>query len=218
MNKTIILISKKNFIFNNEEYEFDKIKEMSHLFKSNMKIIILQEDLYVKQFVENVKNRKINEFVNKKINNDFPQTGDLLYDFEKVNNRIAIYSLKGARRVECLSSRARSLEVKPIQVIIKEIIFKILRKNNLNIEVLTEYKGYYYLTSFKDGLFNYGIVNENQELILDSIIENSDFEEIYTDENTFNKVSPNDKLKIIKLNLGELINEKIYEKQKFHSR
>ena len=100
MKKSIVIIKKNLFIYNGEEYDFDKVNEMNNLLKSNLKIIILEEELYVKQFTSKIKRNKIYEFIDYKINNDFPQNGDILYDFEKNNNIIAIYYIKGAKRIE----------------------------------------------------------------------------------------------------------------------
>lgn len=215
MKKSIILINKNSFVFNYQEYGFDRINEIVALFKPRLKIIILEENLYVKQFTNNVKRHKMYEFVDNKINNDFPQTGDLLYHFEKNNNIIAIYSIKGAKRIERLSITSNSLEIKPIQFIIREIMQKILKRNNFNANVVLKLNKVYYFTCFKNGLFNYGFVGENEDSILNEI---NNFEEIYTDNNDFDIFSSKKKIKIIKLNMGDLINEKVYEKQKFHSR
>ncbi|EHI99728.1 hypothetical protein CDLVIII_3152 [Clostridium sp. DL-VIII] len=214
MKKSIILINKSSFVFNNQEYNFDRINEVVDLFKPRLKIVILEENLYVKQFHDKVKKHKMYELVNNKINNNFPQTGDLLYDFEKKNNIIVIYSIKGAKRIEKLSIASSFLEIKPIQFIIKEVMQKILKRNNFNADVVVKLNEFYYFTCFKKGLFNYGFVNDNEELILNEI---NDSEEIYIDNNVFDIFSSKNKIKIIKLNIGDLINEKIYEKQKFYS-
>lgn len=214
MSKSIILINKNSFIFNGQEYNFDRINEIRSLFKLNLKIVILEENLYVKQFASKVKRCKIYEFINNKINNDFPQTGDLLYDFEKKDNIIAIYSIKGARRIEGLSQIANNLEVKPIQFIIKEIMMKKLKRKNFNAAVLLKFNEYYYLTCFKNGLYNYGFVSDKEDLFLN---ETNNFEEAYIDNSVVSMLSPKRKIRMIKLNIGELINEQIYKKQKFHS-
>lgn len=218
MNKSVIIIKKNFFIYNKEEYDFDRVTEMIHLLKSNLKIIILEENLYVKQFTNKIKRNKIYEFIDYKINNDFPQNGDILYDFEKNNNVIAIYYIKGAKRIEKLSEVARNIEVKPIQFIVKDIMMKVLKNNIFNCKALVQLNEYYYYISFKDGLFYYGFVKENKDLVINKIIENNDFGEIYVDNNIIDNLSLENKFKMIKINLGELINEKIYEKQRFHSR
>lgn len=217
MKKSTIIIKKNLFIYNEEEYDFNKVNEMSNLLKSNLKIIILEEELYVKQFTSEIKRNKMHEFIDYKINNDFPQNGDILYDFEKTNNTIAIYYIKGAKRIEKISEIAKNIEVKPIQLIVKDVMMKILKTNIFNCKVLLKFKEYYYYILFKEGLFYYGFVEENKEIVWDKISRNDDFGEIYVD-NSLGDLPIINKFNIIKMNIGELINEKIYEKQRFHPR
>ena len=217
MKKSIVIIKKNLFIYNGEEYDFDKVNEMNNLLKSNLKIIILEEELYVKQFKSEIKRNKMYDFIDYKINNDFPQNGDILYDFEKNNNIISIYYIKGAKRIEKISEIAKNIEVKPIQFIVKDVMMKILKTNIFNCKVIIKLNEYYYYISFKEGLFYYGLVEKDKEIVLDKINQNDDFGEIYVD-NSLCELSLTNKFKIIKMNIGELINEKIYEKQRFHSR
>jgi hypothetical protein len=217
MKKSIVIIKKNLFIYNGEEYDFDKVNDINNLLKSNLKIVILEEELYVKQFKSEIKRSKMYEFIDYKINNDFPQNGDILYDFEKNNNIIAIYYLKGAKRIEKITEIAKNIEVKPIQFIVKDVMKKILKTNIFNCKVIIKLNEYYYYISFKEGLFYYGLVEKDKEIVLDKINENNDFGEIYVD-NSLCDLSFTNKFKIVKMNIGELINEKIYEKQRFHSR
>lgn len=216
MKKSIVIMKKNLFIHNGEEYDFDKVNDMNNMLKSNIKIILLEEELYVKQFESEMTKNKIYEFIDYKINNEFPQNGDVLYDFEKNNNLVSIYYIKGAKRIEKISERAKSIEVKPIQFIVKDIMMRILNKNNLSCKVLTKFMEYYYYISFKGGLFNYNFIEKDKEIVLDAIIKNDDFGEIYVD-NSLKDLSLTNKFKIININIGELLNEKIYEKQRFHS-
>ena len=216
MKKSIVIIKKNLFIYNGEEYDFDKVNDINNLLKSNLKIVILEEELYVKQFEIKIKENKMHEFIDYKINNDFPQNGDILYDFEKNNNIIAIYYLKGAKRIEKISERAKNIEVKPIQFIVKDVMKKIFKTNIFNCKVIIKLNEYYYYISFKEGLFYYGLVEKDKETVLHKINENDDFGEIYVD-NSLCDLSFTNKIKIVKMNIGELINEKIYEKQRFHS-
>lgn len=222
MRRAIVLINKNHFIYNDEKYDFDRVDTIKHFNKINLKIIILAENLYIKQFEKNIKRRNINDFIYYKIKNDFPQTGDLLYDYEVTKNCIAIYSIKGGIRLQKIIERASSLDVKPIQFIIKEIMLKHIKKNDFKANVLTKFDKCYYFISFNEGLFNLGLVDENEESILRVIHENNNGEDIYMDDYIADNLSEDfiykEKIKIIKLNIGELVNEKIYKKQKFHSR
>lgn len=218
MSKGVVIIKKNFFIYNGEEYDFDRINEIRNSLKPNLKIIILEEELYAKQFTSKVKRNKIYQFVEYKINNDLMQNGDILYDFEKSNNIINIYYIKGAKRIEKLSENANNIEVKPIQFIVKDIMRKVLNNQNFTCRILLKYQEYYYYISFENGLFYNGFVNEDKELVVNKMVENSDLGEIYFDYSVEDDLFFLDKFEITKINLGELINEKIYEKQRFYSR
>lgn len=217
MKKSTVIIKKNLFIYNGEEYDFDKVNEINNLLKANLKMVILEEELYVKQFKSDIKSKRMYEFIDYKINNDFPQNGDILYDFEKNNNIIAIYYIKGAKRVEKISAIAKNIEIIPIQFIVKDVMIKVLKTNNFNCKVFIKFNEYYYYIIFKEGLFYCGFVEKDEEIILDKIIKNNGFGEIYID-NSMRDLSLENKFKIIKINIGELINEKIYEKQRLYSR
>lgn len=218
MSKAVVLMKKNSFIFNTEEYSFDKISEVRLLFKSDLKIIILEEELYSRQFINNTKGNKLAKFVEYKINNDFMQNGDILYDFQKENNTIAIYYIKGAKRIEKLSEAADELQVKPIQFIAKDIMQKVLNNDNPNCSLLLKFQGCFYYMTFKNGLFYSGYVSKEIESISSKIIENNDLKEIYIDYDIDEGSIISKEIKMIKINLGELINEKIYEKQRLYTR
>ena len=220
MRKSIILIKRNSFVLNGEEYDFDRINEVKQMIKSNTKIIILEEELYVKQVANKIKKRKIYDFINFKIINDFPQNGDLLYDYKvsKNNNIISIYSIRGAKRIGKLVKNANDIEVKPIQFLIKDIIINISKNKNVTAKILTKYHEVYYYISFEKGLFSYGFIENNKSQVLDKILISSGLGDMYVDEDTIDIISSENKIKPLKINLGELINEKIYEKQRFYSR
>ena len=104
------------------------------------------------------------DFIDYKINNDFPQNGDVLYDFERNSNLISIYYIKGAKRIEKISEKAKNIEVKPIQIIVKEVMMKILKNNIFNCKVLIKFNEHYYYISFKEGLFYYNYIEKDKEV------------------------------------------------------
>lgn len=192
--------------------------EINHLFKVDLKLIIFEEDLYGKQFVCNVKGNQIYKFVENKINSDFMQNGDILYDFQKNNNIITIYYIKGAKRIEKIAEMAVNLEVKPIQFIAKEVMEKFFHNKKFNCNLLVKLQEYYYYMEFKDGLFYGGLVSEERDVVFNRIIQNNKLKEIYLDSGIEEKLFISKDIKSIKVNLEELINEKIYKKQRLYTR
>lgn len=220
MKKSVIIIKKNSFIYNEEEYGFDQVNDIIHLLKSNIKIVILEEDLYIKQFIMNIQKNNINKLVEYKINNEFPQNGDILYDyiFKKKSSIISIYYIRGAKRIEKLLDTAINVEIKPIQFIVKDVVRKFLKDRIFSCNILIKFNEYYYYLSFKEGLFYYGVVEKDIDLVFDKIIQNEDVREIYVGNDVVYNLCFENKFKIIRINIGDLINEKIYEKQRFYSR
>lgn len=219
MKKSIVLIKRNSFILEGEEYNFDKINEIKCIIKNNIKIIVLEEELCVKQFIYKIRKRKIYDFIILKIASDFPQNGDLLYDYmlTKKNKVISIYSIRGAKRISKLVEGAKNIEIKPIQFLIKEILVSILKNKNFTAKILMKYNEVYYYISFKEGLFNYGFVEITQSLVLDKILICNEYGDMYVDEESVNIISSENKINPFKINIKELINEKIFEKQRFYS-
>lgn len=212
MRKSITILKRNSFIHKNKEYDFDRIDEIVNSFKKNRKIIILEEELYAKHFDFKEKNRfKINHFVDEKIKNEFPQNGDIVYDYEKKGNVISIYSMKGGERINKISEGAKNVGVIPIQFIIKEVIIKMFNNKVLDCNILINFKQCYYYISFKSGLYYCGFVEKNKEMIFNKIVENQDIAKIYID-NISEYEFLEQKYQIIKVNMGDLINDRIYEK------
>ncbi|WP_079440054.1 hypothetical protein, partial [Clostridium chromiireducens] len=188
MKKSIVLIKRNSFILEGEEYNFDKINEIKCIIKNNIKIIVLEEELCVKQFIYKIRKRKIYDFIILKIASDFPQNGDLLYDYmlTKKNKVISIYSIRGAKRIGKLVEGAKNIEIKPIQFLIKEILVSILKNKNFTAKILMKYNEVYYYISFKEGLFNYGFVEITQSLVLDKILICNEYGDMYVDEESVN--------------------------------
>ncbi|WP_459481877.1 hypothetical protein [Clostridium saccharoperbutylacetonicum] len=218
MKKAIIFVNRNNFIYNKEKYSFDKLNEVKRVLKKDIKIVILEEELCLKKFDNNAKKFQLTKFVDSLIEKEFPQNGDILYDYEKKNNVIVIYYIRGAKRIERLAEGAKKIEVKPIQLIIKEVMRKELKANNNSGRVLIKINEYYYYISFEAGIFDHCKVKENKASIINEIYDDINGKEIFVDKSAIDVLPVNDNLKIIEIDIGSLINETIYEKQKFYSR
>lgn len=218
MKKAIIFVNRNNFIYNKEKYSFDKLNEVQRVLKKDIKIVILEEELCLKKFDNNAKKFQLAKFVDSLIEKEFPQNGDILYDYEKKNNVIVIYYIRGAKRIERLAEGAKRIEVKPIQLIIKDVMRKELKANNNSGRVLIKINEYFYYISFEAGIFDHCKVKENKASIINEIYDDINGKEIFVDKSAIDALPANDNLKIIEIDIGSLINETIYEKQKFYSR
>ncbi|WP_026886468.1 hypothetical protein [Clostridium beijerinckii] len=218
MKKSIIFIKKDYYTYDGKKYDFNEFREVSGLLSSKIKVIILQEELFVSHFENSVRRHELCNFVDSKIRNDFPQNGDILYDFEKKRNIISIYSIKGSKRVEKIVEKAINIEIKPIQFVIRDVLMKMVKDNDRNFRALIKYDTYYYYVSFRNGSYYDGFISENKCVVEKNLLKKDNLEEIYVDDNTFDIISDNNKFKAKKVNIGEFIDENIYEKQKFCSR
>ena len=104
MKKTTIIMKPYSFIYSGNEYDFYGLNEVVNFQNTHLKIIILEEQLYIKIFKIKRDINKISSFIQDKINNIFPQNGEILYDYEKLNSEgvISIYSIKGKKKIEKL--------------------------------------------------------------------------------------------------------------------
>lgn len=216
MKQSIIFAGRDFLIFNKEKYYFDKISEVSHLFKSNRKIVILEEELRVKQFKSKINKFKIRRYVNNVIENDFPQNGDILYDYEIKNNTISIYYIKGAKRTEKLFENAKDIEVEPIQFMIKHAMGKTLKTNKFTCNVLIKFDEIYYYNVFNEGIFSFGIVEENKESTLSKILKDCNNTKTYIDESAVDILPKNDQVRFETISIRRFLYEDIHKKQKIY--
>lgn len=217
MKKSIIFVGKDFIVYNKEKYYNDKIAEVSHLFKPNRKIIILEEELRVKQFKSKRNKFKIQGYINNIIENDFPQNGDILYDYENKNKIISIYYIKGAKRIEKLLENAKDIEVKPIQSILKYAIGKTLKTNNFTCNVIMKFEGIYYYNIFNEGLFIRGSVEENKGSMINKVLEDYGDKKVYIDESAVDILPLNNEIEFEMFDIRRPLYENIYKEQRFYS-
>lgn len=220
MSKRLIIVKRNSFLFKGKEYSFSDLEDISNLLKTNIKVILLEEELYSKHFNENIRKTKLKKFVEEKINDEFPDSRDILYNYEqsKVNNITAIYSSRGGRRVEEISQKARNLEVKPMQYIIQECVQKISGNKVIDSKILIKFNNYYYYVSFQKGIFYYGFVEKELKIIITRILECEQKGKIYIDNNIEDISMLKANFQLIKINMGDLLNDQVYGKQKLHSK
>lgn len=220
MNKEIIVCRKNYFTYKENEYLYEDIYKVDNDFSQTREIIILEEELYSKHFEINFNKRKIISFIENKIKNEFPQSQDILYDYEenKHNNVLAIYSIKSGERIQKLCKGAINLKIIPIQFLIKSISLNLLESKINNFNILVEIYGCYYYVVVNNGLFNSGLVEKDKNLIVKRILETCDNGELYIFNKAVESEYFKDKFQTINIEIGDLIYERIYKKQGFHSR
>lgn len=219
MKKTIILL-KSNYIINNDnEYDFFELDEVKKTFSQNIKVIILDEELYIKSFKYNNRFLNVPKFVEEKINEFFPQNGDILYDYEddKLKSMLYLYSVKSGEHVRKICENIKEIEILPIQYIIRDTIKDISKKRKITCVSIVKIKEKFYLIYLKNGVIEMNTLFDNCNSIIRKISEIENVGIIYIDDNINGyidemKLKYLKNFKIIKTNIGEKIYERIYKK------
>lgn len=191
--KSKILLNKNFFIYEAENYlneEFYKIREKLH---SRVKIIILEEDLNVNYYNIKLKRNRLSNFVVENIKNNFPQNGDVLYDYEydKKSQTMYIYYIKGGRRVADFIENVNDLEVKPIQFLIKEVLRNKFKIKDRILRSLIKINEYYYYIIVEDQIIKKSLVEKNKDNVLKNMdIYNSNYR-VYIDNNILDEIKEN---------------------------
>ena len=212
MRKVKILVKQHSYLYKNDEYDFYKLSDTINLYNSKMKIIILEEPLYIKIFKINKNIRKISEFIQDKIDNIFPQNGDILYDYEKLNSEgvISIYSIKGKRKIEKLITNAKDIQVVPIQFFMREVMMKKMKNKKLTCGVIFQIDKNYYYVYIKKGLIADNYISGNLDEIIDKINAQQIESQVYIDDCISDINIHKSHIKFIKINIKEQMHEKLY--------
>lgn len=210
MKKNIIFLKENSFDYENHEYGFNEIEEKSMYFK-NLKVIILEESLYIKNISLKFRFGNLEKYIEKKIADIFPQDGKILYDYEKNhdNNCVYIYAVRGKDKIEKLCSESVSLEVIPIQFVIKKILNIVLRKKYEDIMALIQFEKTYYFIKCANGALIDNYVSENIKKIYDYLNEKDFKGKIVVDKICSCDEYYLNKLEIIKKDIVGLIYENL---------
>lgn len=217
--KSRILLNKNFFIYKKEKYlneEFYKIKEKLH---STLKIIILEEELNVNYYNIKLKRNKLSDFVSENIKNNFPQNGDVLYDYEydKKKQIMYIYYIKGGRRISGFIENANNLEIKPIQFLIKSVLRNKFKIKDRILKSLIKINEYYYYIILEDNIIKKSLVEKNKEIIMKNMdVYNSNYV-LYVDNNILDNIKE-ENINLVNFDIMKGIYEEIESKQKLYSR
>lgn len=229
MKKSIIYIKKQSFIYKNKEYLLNQYKELNKIIKKNKEFIILEEELYSRYFKKSLKKSHIYEYVEFKLKKEFYNNNDILYHYEYDTKtcEIVIHSIKGGKKIQLISNECDEIKVIPIQFIIKNTFMEILKEEKFNFNCVVYFLENYYYIDILDGKFYRTFVEKNIDSLVNRIGDFGKFngkneKKFYVDSNLSHKdmvVLKNIKkeITVIHINCEDLLNEKIYKKQKLCS-
>lgn len=209
MKKNIVFVKNNSFIYKDIEYGFYELAERNMKFR-NLKVVILEEELYIKSVLIKSRCFKLERCISDEIKNVLSQSREILYDYEKNNKEksVYIYSIRGKENVEKLCSQSVSLEVIPIQFVIRKALKSILKKNKLKdyMSIVKLHNKYYFIRCIND-IFNDNYVSENLEKICDHINSKYKKETVIIDYNCYVNEYYLKEMEIIKKDIMGAINE-----------
>ncbi|MBX7429982.1 hypothetical protein K4H34_10465, partial [Clostridium chauvoei] len=180
---------------------------------------IIGEPLLIKIYDFNKDDKNLEEFIEENLEKEFLVNSDMLFHYEyfKKNNLVYIYSIKRGLTVEKLSKDAKKLKVIPIQFLIKDLINRKFKKYK-DIISITKFRDIYYLTSIKNKMIvDCDILDINKD-INDILVSYGSNNLIVLDDDIKEKIDTS-KFKLINfLKIGEIIDERIYKKQRLYTK
>lgn len=220
--KNIVGVEKGRYIYRGEVYEDTGHINLNRKLGSYREVIIMGEALWVKVYSFSENETSIEKFVEDIITKEFLAGEDLLfhYEFIKLENKVYIYSIKKGVAVEKITIGAKNLDIVPVQFKIKELINNKLKKYR-NFIAITKIRGIYYLINVEGGLIINGLVNENIDVIFNELPKyiNINKEIIVDREINIKENNKDEYLKNIQyLKIGEIVDEKLFKKQKFYTK
>lgn len=205
-----IQIREMNLIYKGEIYGYmDFLKRFKFLKKRIL--VILDETLYVNKV--NIREMKISneKIVGKVIKESFGSGEDFLFNYEvtKDKENLYIYGVKGGVKVSNLCKDARVIKIIPVQIwVIDRLKVKIKEKS---WKCIFKYMDVYYYCVIVDSLLEVALVKDNIKSFNNKLQELLEEETLYLD-NTINKLDISGVGNINYIELGGILNEKIFGK------
>ena len=208
--KDVIVSTKDEFIFKNKLYDEIAIKSVV---KKEIDLFIFEENILIKEF-ENIK--KANESVIEKIvREEYGDENDILihYEHDKKRKKLYLYSMGNGRKVKNIINEAKVLRIKPIQFYIKTIVESKIKKLR-NYIIIIELRESIYSLYIKENFIIKSFIKNKKDFILSNELNNLENGFIAIMSKEIEDIIPEEikyKLHIIYLEIGEIINEKIFK-------
>ena len=208
--KDIIVSTKDDFIFKNKLYDEIAIKS---IVKKEIDLFIFEENILIKEF-ENIKKAK-EAIIGKIVREEYGDENDILihYEHDKKSKKLYLYSMGNGRKIKNIISEAKSVRIRPIQFYIKTIVESKIKKLRDYI-IIMELREFIYSIYVKENFIIKSFIKNRNDFILSN--ELNDLEEgsvviISKDDENIIPEEIKYKLHIISLEIGEIINEKIFK-------
>ena len=208
--KDVIVSTKDDFIFKNKLYDEISIKSVV---KKEIDLFIFEENILIKEF-ENIK--KANESVIEKIvREEYGDENDILihYEHDKKRKKLYLYSMGNGRKVKNIINEAKVLRIKPIQFYIKELVESKVKKLR-NYIIIIELREIIYSLYIEENFIIKSFMKSKNDLTLSQELMDLENGSIVIMSKKVEDIIPEEiksRLHIINLEIGEIINEKIFK-------
>lgn len=208
--KDIIVSTKDDFIFKNKLYDEVAIKSVV---KKEMDLFIFEENILIKKF-ENIKKPK-EAIIEKIVREEFGDENDILihYEHDKKRKKLYLYSMGNGRKVKNIVNEAKVIRIKPIQFYIKALVESKIKKLR-NYIIIIELRGIIYSLYIEENFIIKSFMKNKNEFILSHELNDLENGSIVIMSKEVECIIPEEikyKLHIIYLEIGEIINEKIFK-------
>lgn len=208
--KDIIVSTKDDFIFKNKLYDEVAIKSVV---KKEMDLFIFEENILIKKF-ENIKKPK-EAIIEKIVREESGDENDILihYEHDKKRKKLYLYSMGNGRKVKNIVNEAKVIRIKPIQFYIKALVESKIKKLR-NYIIIIELRGIIYSLYIEENFIVKSFMKNKNEFILSHELNDLENGSIVIMSKEVECIIPEEikyKLHIIYLEIGEIINEKIFK-------
>ena len=208
--KDVIVSTKDDFIFKNKLYDEIEIKSVV---KKEIDLFIFEENILIKEF-ENIKKAK-EDIVGKIVREEYGDENDILihYEHDKKRKKLYLYSMGNGKKVKNIINEAKVVRVRPIQFYIKTIVESKIKKLRDYI-IIMELREIIYLLYIKENFIVKSFLKNKNDFILSNEVNDLEEGSVVIISKEDENIIPEEikyKLHIISLEIGEIINEKIFK-------
>ena len=208
--KDVIVSTKDDFIFKNKLYDEIAIKSVV---KKEIDLFIFEENILIKEF-ENIKKAK-EDIVGKIVREEYGDENDIMihYEHDKKRKKLYLYSMGNGKKVKNIINEAKVGRVRPIQFYIKTIVESKIKKLRDYI-IIMELREIIYLLYIKENFIVKSFLKNKNDFILSNEVNDLEEGSVVIISKEDENIIPEEikyKLHIISLEIGEIINEKIFK-------
>lgn len=194
----LVLVKEDRIIYKGRSYQTYELRRNKVLPK-NLNIVILDEDIYVKN-ISYIESKIDENFIENIIQTEFGLNQDYLFDYNVKNKQkiVNIFAIKGGKIISEISKDKESIRVLPFQIYIIKKLQKKIRKKCWNL-VMEFMESYYYISCANNKLVLGYVYNEVD--ILKNNIKDLSINQLYVDKSIIGKFR--DLKNVLEINIGE---------------